>query len=148
MNSISAQALLLCLLLGAALGLLFTVIEALRILFSLGRISTAVLDILFCVVTSASSFVLALAAAKGSLRFFQAACEIIGFLAVDLSLTHSMRCVLPRFVRRGRRVSDRLWKRMEAVGKNILRKKRASKTEGEKKRGFFGKSPKKNEKKT
>lgn len=148
MSSISPEAILLCLLLGAILGLLFTGLEALRILLSLGRIATAVLDILFCVVTAVLSFILALAVSRGSLRFFQAACEIIGFLCVNLSLTHGVRCILPRFVRWARRVSKQVRRRANAVGKNILRKKAASKTDGEKKRRFFRKSMKKNEKKT
>lgn len=148
MSIISPDALLLCLLLGALLGIVFTVLESARILFSLGRLAAAVLDLLFCLLAAVLTFLLALAVAKGNLRFFQAACEIIGFLSVYLSLTHAVRRLLPRLVRAVRRVSSRLRGRLKRVGKIILRKKQPTKAECEKKRGFFGNKAKKNEKKT
>lgn len=148
MNSVSPEAIVLSLLLGALLGAVFTALESARILLSLGRIATAALDVLFCLLASVTTFVLALAVSKGNLRFYQAACEIIGFLCVDLSLTHAVRRFLPRLVRAVRRVSGRLRERMNLVGKIILRKKRRSKAEPKKKRGFFGNKAKKNEKKT
>lgn len=148
MNSVSPEAIVLSLLLGVLLGAVFTALESARILLSLGRITTAALDVLFCLLAAVTTFVLALAVSKGNLRFYQAACEIIGFLCVDLSLTHAVRRFLPRLVRAVRRVSGRLRERLNRVGKIILRKKRRSKAEPKKKRGFFGNKAKKNEKKT
>ena len=133
---------------GVLLGLVFAAVEAVRALFSLGRIATAALDLLFALLAALSTFVLALAVARGSLRFFQAACEIIGFLCVELSLTHAVRRLLPRLVAQRRRVSQRAGRRLKRVGKIFLRKKHPSKPESEKKRRFCGNKAKKNEKKT
>ena len=148
MSGVAPEAIVLSLLLGVLLGLVFAAVEALRALLSLGRIATAVLDLLFALLAAVSTFILALAAAKGSLRFFQAACEIVGFLCVDLSLTHAVRRLLPRLAARLRRLSQRLCRRRKQVGKIFLRKKHPSKAESEKKRRFFGNKAKKNEKKS
>ncbi|MGN0478808.1 MAG: spore cortex biosynthesis protein YabQ [Hominenteromicrobium sp.] len=148
MSGVPPEALLLGLLLGALLGTVFAVLESVRILLALGRIATAALDVLFCLLAAVTTFLLALAVSGGNLRFFQAACEIIGFSCVDLSLTHAVRRFLPRLVRAARRMSGRLRERLNRVGKIILRKKRRSKAEPGKKRGFFGNKAKKNEKKT
>ena len=148
MNSVSPETLVLSLLLGVSLGLVFTVLECARLLLSLGRFATAVLDLLFCLLAAVTTFLLALTASRGNLRFFQAACEIIGFLCVDLSLTYAARRFLPRLVRAARRMSGRLRERLNRVGKIFLRKKRRSKAGHEKKRGFFGNKAKNNEKKT
>lgn len=148
MSSVAPEAIVLSLLLGVLLGLLFAVLEAARIVFSLGRLATAVLDLLFAVLAAVTTFLLALAVSKGNLRFFQAACEIIGFLCVDLSLTHAVRRLLPRLAAWLRRMSAGMRRRLKRVGKIILRKKLPSKEEYEKKRGFFGNKAKKNEKKT
>ena len=128
MSGVAPEAIALSLLLGVLLGLVFAAVEALRVLLSLGRIATAALDLLFALLAAVSTFILALAVAKGSLRFFQAACEIIGFLCVELS--------------------QRLCRWLIRVGIFFLRKKHPSKAESEKKRGFFGNKAKKNEKKT
>lgn len=148
MNRIPIEALLLCLLLGVFSGILFSVMETLRILFSLGRIATAILDILFCILVAAATFILALAVSGGNLRFFQAACEIIGFLCVNLTLTDGIRFFLPRFIQRIRRKSKSVHRRMVAVEKIFLRKKASRKPDCEKKRRFFAIFSKKNEKKT
>ena len=70
MSGVAPEAIVLSLLLGVLLGLVFAAVEALRALLSLGRIATAVLDLLFALLAAVSTFILALAAAKGSLRFF------------------------------------------------------------------------------
>ncbi len=117
MSGVAPEAIALSLVLGVLLGLAFAAVEAVRALFSLGRIATAALDLLFALLAALSTFVLALAVARGSLRFFQAACEIIGFLCVELSLTHAVRRLLPRLVARLRRVSQRAGRRLKRVGK-------------------------------
>ncbi len=148
MSGVAPEAIVLSLLLGALIGLLFAVLEALRILLSLGRVATAALDLILALLAALSTFILALAVSKGNLRFFQAACEIIGFLCVDLSLTHAVRRLLPRLAARLRRVSCRVRSGLKRVGKIFLRKKHPSPAESEKRRGFFGNKAKKNEKKT
>ena len=148
MSGVAPEAIALSLVLGVLLGLVLAAVEAVRALFSLGRIATAALDLLFALLAALSTFVLALAVARGSLRFFQAACEIIGFLCGELSLTHARRRLLPRLVAQLRRVSQRAGRRLKQVGKIFLRKKHPSKPESEKKRRFFGNKAKKNEKKT
>lgn len=134
MSAIAPEAIVLCLLLGVLLGLVFTLFEFVRLLFSPGRVLTALFDVLFCLFAALVSFLLALAVAKGNMRFFQAACEIIGFLSVYLSLTYAVRRVLPRLVRRTKRLSKCIAGRVEHVGKIFLRKKRPTKAESEKKR--------------
>lgn len=113
MSGVAPEAIALSLVLGVLLGLAFAAVEAVRALFSLGRIATAALDLLFALLAALSTFVLALAVARGSLRFFQAACEIIGFLCVELSLTHAVRRLLPRLVAQLRRVSQRAGRRTD-----------------------------------
>ena len=82
MSTVPGEALLFSLLLGAGLGVLYAIIRAVCILLSLGKIVTALADILFCLAVSAATFILALAVSHGQLRFFQAGCQIIGFCCV------------------------------------------------------------------
>ena len=70
MSGVAPEAIALSLVLGVLLGLVFAAVEAVRALFSLGRIATAALDLLFALLAALSTFVLALAVARGSLRFF------------------------------------------------------------------------------
>ena len=81
MSGVAPEAIVLSLLLGVLLGLVFAAVEALRALLSLGRIATAVLDLLFALLAAVSTFILALAAAKGSLRFFRQRARSSGFCA-------------------------------------------------------------------
>lgn len=148
MSGVAPEAIVLSLLLGVLLGLLFAVLEMVRGLLALRRIATAVLDLLFALLAAVSTFILALAVSKGNLRFFQAACEIIGFLCVDLSVTHAVRRLVPWFAVRVRRVSRRVCSGQKRVGKIFLRKKLPYPAQGKKRRGFFGNKAKKNEKKT
>ena len=101
MSGVSAEVLLLCLVCGVLSGLLFAAFELLRVLFSLGRILTAALDLLFCFLTAVATFLLSLAVSAGYLRFFQIACEAVGFLCVQVTVTHGICRFLPRIKRRG-----------------------------------------------
>lgn len=148
MSGVFPGALALSLLLGVLLGALFTVLDAVRLLLRPGRAVVFLLDLSFCGVASAATFLLALAVSAGSLRFYQAGCEIIGFLSVYLSLTHAVRRLLPFFGRLHRRLSERLERLLKRVGKIFLRKNTASKGVRAKKHEFFVNKAKKSEKNT
>ena len=87
MSGIPAETLLLCLVCGVLLGFAFAVLEFLRLLFSLGKIAAAVTDVLFCLFAAVATFLLSLAVSAGHARFFQIACEVIGFLCVQVTVT-------------------------------------------------------------
>ena len=72
MSDWALRCVFLCLAVGAVLGGLFLIFKLLRILLGLGKVGTAVLDMIFCAVCSAVVFLCALAVDKGRLRFFQA----------------------------------------------------------------------------
>ena len=100
MSGIPAETLLLCLVCGVFLGVVFAVLEFLRLLFSLGKIAAAVTDVLFCLFTAVVTFLLSLAVSVGHARFFQIACEVIGFLCVQVTVTHGICRFLPYAERR------------------------------------------------
>ena len=95
MSGIPAETLLLCLVCGVLLGFVFAVLEFLRLLFSLGKIAAAVTDVLFCLFAAVATFLLSLAVSVGHARFFQIACEVIGFLCVQVTVTHGICRFLP-----------------------------------------------------
>ena len=96
MSSLQPLALLYSLLFGVGLGLVFAALESLRILFQPRRAARFLLDIAFCLLAALMSFLLALAVANGTMRFFQAGGEIVGFCAVQLTVTWALRRHLPR----------------------------------------------------
>ena len=100
MSGIPAETLLLCLVCGVLLGFVFAVLEFLRLLFSLGKIAAAVTDVLFCLFAAVVTFLLSLAVSVGHARFFQIACEVIGFLCVQVTVTHGICRFLPYAERR------------------------------------------------
>lgn len=100
MSGIPAETLLLCLVCGVLLGFVFAVLEFLRLLFSLGKIAAAVIDVLFCLFAAVVTFLLSLAVSVGHARFFQIACEAIGFLCVQVTVTHGICRFLPYAERR------------------------------------------------
>ena len=132
MSGIPAETLLLCLVCGVLLGLVFAVLEFLRLLFSLGKIAAAVIDVLFCLFAAVVTFLVSLAVSVGPARFFQIACEVIGCLCVQVTVTHGI-CFRNRIFEKyaqGRR------KKVEALLKS-----------GKKHKSFLNKS-KKSEKRT
>lgn len=100
MSGIPAETLLLCLVCGVLLGFAFAVLEFLRLLFSLGKIAAAVTDVLFCLFAAVVTFLLSLAVSAGHARFFQITCEVIGFLCVQVTVTHGICRFLPYAERR------------------------------------------------
>lgn len=75
-----------CLAAGAALGCLFLLCKALRLALGLGPWATALVDVLFCLVCGAVSFLCALAVDQGRLRLFQAVFQGLGAWAAIAGL--------------------------------------------------------------
>ena len=75
-----------CLAAGAALGCLFLLCKALRLALGLGPWATALVDVLFCLVCGAWSFLCALAVDQGRLRLFQAVFQGLGAWAAIAGL--------------------------------------------------------------
>ncbi|MGI6255340.1 MAG: spore cortex biosynthesis protein YabQ [Acutalibacter sp.] len=75
-----------CLSTGAALGCLFLLFRMAAWLLGMGKLGTAVLDVLFCCLCGAAVFLCALAVDSGSLRLYQAVLQGAGGWAVVVSL--------------------------------------------------------------
>ena len=131
MSGIPAETLLLCLVCGVLLGFAFAVLEFLRLLFSLGKIAVV-------------TFVLSLAVSAGHARFFQIACEVIGFLCVQVTVTHGICRFLPYAERRLHGFRNRIFAKY-AQGRR--KKVEALLKSGKKRKSFLNKS-KKSEKRT
>lgn len=133
-----------CLSTGAALGCLFLLCKVLRLLLRLGKVWTAVMDILFCAFCGMVLFLCALAVDKGRFRLFQAVFQGLGawcaievfdpFVSRAAKLLRSMFCKVHTLLGRGR-----------AFWRARFRKKSPGK---EKSLGKRGKKPKKAQKKT
>lgn len=85
-NPMMAESIFLCLLTGAALGLLYLLCRAVKLAIGFGKIGEAILDILFCAAGAIVFFLVALAMDKGRIRFFQVAFQLAGFTASILAL--------------------------------------------------------------
>lgn len=144
MSGIPAETLLLCLVCGVFLGLVFAVLEFLRLLFSLGKIAAAVIDVLFCLFAAVVTFLLSLAVSAGHARFFQIACEVIGFLCVQVTVTHGICHFLPYAERRLHRFKSQFFSKYE---QRRRKKVEALLKSGKKRKSFLNKS-KKSEKRT
>lgn len=144
MSGIPAETLLLCLVCGVLLGFVFAVLEFLRLLFSLGKIAAAVIDVLFCLFAAVATFLLSLAVSAGHARFFQIACEVIGFLCVQVTVTHGICRFLPYAERRLHGFRNRIFAKY-AQGRR--KKVEALLKSGKKHKSFLNKS-KKSEKRT
>ena len=112
MSGIPAETLLLCLVCGVLLGFVFAVLEFLRLLFSLGKIAAAVTDVLFCLFAAVVTFLLSLAVSVGHARFFQIACEVIGFLFAAFCRMQSAACTAleTEFLQNTRKDGGKRWK--------------------------------------
>lgn len=144
MSGIPAETLLLCLVCGVLLGFVFAVLEFLRLLFSLGKIAAAVTDVLFCLFAAVVTFLLSLAVSAGHARFFQIACEVIGFLCMQVTVTHGICRFLPYAERRLHGFRNRIFAKY-AQGRR--KKVEALLKSGKKHKSFLNKS-KKSEKRT
>lgn len=67
-----------CLASGAALGCLFLLCKALRLLLGMKKWSVAVLDVVFCCFCATAVFLCALAVDRGRLRLFQLCFQALG----------------------------------------------------------------------
>lgn len=112
MNEQWAPLVFLCLATGAGMGALFLACKVLRVLFGLGKWSTAILDVFFCLVCTLVVFLCALAIDKGRLRFYQAGLQGIGGICLVL--------VLDPFVSGIAGGIHRVFLRLFARGKRIL----------------------------
>ena len=144
MSGIPAETLLLCLVCGVLLGLVCAVLEFLRLLFSLGKIAAAGIDVLFCLFAAVATFLLSLAVSAGHARFFQIACEVIGFLCVQVTVTHGICRFLPYAERRLHRFKSQFFSKYE---QGRRKKVEALPKSGKKRKSFLNKS-KKSEKRT
>ena len=148
MSGVAPEVLLYAMLLGVGLGAVFTGFEVLRTVLAFGKVLTFMLDTAFCVTAAAASFILALAVADGTLRFYQLACEVLGFACVYLTVTCAVRSVLRRLMRWAAGTGEKVRRRADAVGRKILRRKPKWIGQSGKKGGFFGIRLKKSKKKT
>ena len=96
MNMPAPEVLFGALLLGVGLGAVYTVLEAVRILLSLKKAVTFLLDVFFCLAAAAASFLFALADTGGVLRFYHVLLAAVGFAAVNLTVTYFLCGVLRR----------------------------------------------------
>lgn len=81
-----APAAFFCLGTGAALGLLFLLIKAVRLALRGGKLLTAIFDLLFGIFCGAAMFLCALAVDKGRMRLFQAGLQLAGAWAAVVAL--------------------------------------------------------------
>ena len=100
MSGIPAETLLLCLVCGVLLGFAFAVAGVFAPAVLSRQIAVAVTDVLFCLFAAVITFLLSLAVSAGHARFFQIACEGIGFLCVQVTVTHGICRFLPYAERR------------------------------------------------
>ena len=124
---------------GVLLGFAYAVLEFLRLLFSLGKIAAAVTDVLFCLFAAVVTFLLSLAVSVGHARFFQIACEVIGFLCVQVTVTHGICRFLPYAERRLHGFRNRIFAKC-AQGRR--KKVEALLKSGKKHKSFLNKSKK------
>ncbi|MFR0839025.1 MAG: spore cortex biosynthesis protein YabQ [Neglectibacter timonensis] len=74
MSDWALRCVFLCLAVGAVLGGLFLIFKLLRILLGLGKVGTAVLDMIFCAVCSAVVFRARLRLIRGGCASFRPGC--------------------------------------------------------------------------
>lgn len=124
MSGFTLPAACLCLTAGAALGGLFLLFKLLRGLLYGGRLMTAALDVLFCLIWALSAFICALAADKGRLRLFQLLLQVLGAWGVVVALDPFVEGATGLVRRVGRKLREQLG-RPGRLLKRCWRKKRA-----------------------
>ena len=85
------RVLFFCLATGAGMGALYAVLSGVRALLRAGKLLTAVLDILFCLVCGTVVFLCALAVDKGRLRAYQAGTQLLAGWAAAVTLEPLVR---------------------------------------------------------
>lgn len=100
----------LCLVTGALLGGLFLTLKLLRVLLRGGRLLTAALDLLFCLICGAAAFLIALVLDKGRLRFFQAALQLLGAWGTVTALDPFVTGIAKMIQRLGRFLAGKMLK--------------------------------------
>ena len=94
----------LCLMTGAMLGGLFLFFKLSRGLLYGGRLMTAVLDVLFCLIWALTAFLCALVVDKGRLRMFQIVLQVLGAWGAVVALDPFVNGVTGMVRRFGRRL--------------------------------------------
>lgn len=144
MNSGVLPTIFFCLATGAALGCLFLLCKAVRLLLSAGKLCTALIDIAYCLFTAAALFLCALAVDRGRPRFFQFLLQGIGawsaIAALDPFVAGAARGIL-FILRKLMAFFKRLW---QPIGRHFGKKRAANGKKPEK----SGKNRKKAQKKT
>jgi len=84
MNLLFGKIVFFCLVNGTFIGLFYIVLRIIKTIFCMRKIGEAVLDILFCAVSTVMVFLCAYAVDMGRLRFIQVALQIIGVFSVFL----------------------------------------------------------------
>lgn len=85
------RVLFFCLATGAGMGALYAVFSGVRALLRAGKLLTAVLDVLFCLVCGTVVFLCALAVDKGRLRAYQAGPQLLAGWAAAVTLEPFVR---------------------------------------------------------
>lgn len=143
MRGSPVEAAFFCLASGAVLGCLFLACKLFRLMLSLGKVGTAVLDAAFCLFCGGAAFLCALAVDRGRFRFFQLFFQGVGAWAavesIDPLLSGAARVLLTglRKLRRFLRfLNRRFWPHVPA-------KKTKKREKGRRKKGKGAKSEKK-----
>lgn len=121
----------ICFFSGFAPALLYTVFQMIRVIFSIRRIGTAVMDVLFFAAAAVAAYLAAFAMNEGQLRFFQLAVSLIGFCVFMLTLYPVFMYPTQKLYRFAAGLSGRIH---EKIHKHMSEKKRKHKKHAENKK--------------
>lgn len=134
MSAGAPAVLFFCLGTGAALGCLFCLFQAARILLRAGKLLTAALDVLFCCLCAVSVFLCALAVDHGRLRLVQVLLQALGAWSAVAALGPLMSGAAERVRKIFGRLSALLRKAGGFVAPHFRRRRRAPAKKREKTR--------------
>lgn len=133
------QRVMLCFVSGFIMAALYTLFQAIRLVFQIRWLGTAVLDVIFFAVSSVMVFLCAFALNKGYLRFFQIVITVIGFCIFMLVLYPFFMYI----VRKSRKRMIKFGLKIKTVGakfkirpKRRKKKGKPFKTQGKTKKGL------------
>ena len=131
-----------CFFSGFAAAVLYTVFQMIRVIFGIGRLGMALMDILFFAAAAVVCYLTAFAMNEGQLRFFQLAVSLIGFCVFMLIFYPVFMRPTQRLYRLVKEFIGKLHKKTEEY---LSRKKRKHKkiAENKKKSGNIKKKSKK-----
>ena len=132
MKGVTGELLFFCLGTGAALGCLFLLFQAARILCHAGKLGTALLDILYCCLTGTAVFLCALAVDRGRLRLLQVLLQLLGGWAAVTALGPFVSGIARRLEKIFRKISGFFRKKCRILTSHFPRKKPKSAKKPEK----------------